>query len=106
MYRNQQEIIGFIYADAQKDFNYIAYTPPQHDYTWQYNFWRANHASTGVKQVVKTQATMYAIIEPDPGYPDRIKEWFKVREYDGVVAAEKTFPSGILVQTRTREITP
>ncbi|MCL5676050.1 MAG: hypothetical protein M1120_02890 [Patescibacteria group bacterium] len=103
VYRNQLAVLDYIYRQANKNnFNYIAYTPPQIEYTWRYLFWWYGRNKYGYEPVIKRQQRFYVIIEPDPGYPDRIKDWLKIRENDGKITKEYTLPSGIMVQTRVR----
>lgn len=103
VFRNQIRVIDYVYDQAGgKDFNYIAYTPPQIEYTWRYLFWWYGRTKYGHEPVIRRQERFYVIIEPDPGYEDRITMWFKIRENDGKVVKEYTLPSGIMVQTRLR----
>ena len=100
VYRNQREVVRATYNEAKTDFKYIAYTPPQLDYTWQYLFWFEGQKGQGFR-VREDSPIMYVIIEPDVGYPDRPKKWLEVRKNDGIVISERKFPSGIVVQTRS-----
>ncbi|MFZ5845045.1 MAG: hypothetical protein ACOY0S_01080 [Patescibacteria group bacterium] len=103
VYRNQLAVIDDIYRQAGgENFNYIAYTPPQIDYTWRYLFWWRSQTKYNFGPVIPRQGKYFVIIEPDPGYPQRIIDWLKVRENDGVLLGEKTFPSGIRLQLRRR----
>lgn len=104
VYRNQVEAINYIELQAIDDFNYIAYTPPQIDYSWQYLFWRLNSQNPKYKQTTIHKSQMFVIIEPDPGYERRITDWLKLRENDGIIVKTQEFPSGIIVQTRNREV--
>lgn len=99
VFHNQEEVVRTLFKEAKSDFKYIAYTPPQIDHTWKYLFWWKN-LSKKTYGLSENPPIMYVIIEPDPNYPERLKEWFKVREKDGVVVSEKRFSSGIVVQTR------
>ncbi len=103
-YRNQLQVLDYIYADAKgRDFKYIVYTPPVHDYTYQYLF-----SWYGKKQYhyipVEKSPLAYFIIEPDVYYPKRVTDWLKIRENDGKIINEKVFPSGIIVQTRVNNL--
>lgn len=101
VYRNQVAVIDYIYKDADgKKFNYIAYTPVVHDYTYQYLFSWYGEKKYHMIPAVNKADVFYVIIEPDPGYPGRIKDWLKVREHDGKVIKEKVVKGGITVQTR------
>lgn len=100
VFRNQREILDFIRAENTETFKYIAYNPAQHDYNWQYLFWWYKNKGSLPMYTEDNPAMMFVILEPDDAYPDRLKEWLKIRERDGVVLREVTFPSGIKVQTR------
>lgn len=99
VFHNQEEIVRTLFKEATNDFKYIAYTPPQIDHTWKYLFWWKNLRKKPYG-LSENPPIMYVVIEPDPNYPERINEWLKVRQRDGVVVSEKRFPSGIIVQTR------
>ena len=82
-----------------KDFKYVVYTPPVHDYTYRYLFmWRGQSKYHYLSN--EEAKTAFFIIEPDPGYEDRPKWWLKARENDGVIIKSTTLSSGIIVQTR------
>lgn len=103
VYRNQLSAIDYVYQQAGgHNFNYIAYTPPQIEYTWRYLFWWYGRKKYGFEPVQKRQERFYVIIEPDPGYERRITMWLEVRKNDGKIVKEETLPSGIMVQTRVR----
>ncbi|EKD87375.1 MAG: hypothetical protein ACD_36C00113G0002 [uncultured bacterium] len=99
VYHNQIEVVQTLYKETTSDFKYIAYTPPQIDYTWKYLF-RWENTKKYQYKLSEDPPIMYVILEPDEAYPERIKEWLRVRAKDGVVVSEKKFPSGIIVQTR------
>jgi len=102
VYRNQTEIIDYIYHEAShKKFNYIVYTPPIFDYPYQYFFkWYAVN-KYGYQPEKSAQKLLFVILEPDV-MPDRQKAWLEIRKDDGKIVKEKTFKSGIIVQTRSR----
>lgn len=102
VYRNQTEIIDYIYHEAShKKFNYIVYTPPIFDYPYQYLFkWYAVN-KYGYQPEKSAQKLLFVILEPDV-MPDRQKAWLEIRKDDGKIVKEKTFKSGIIVQTRSR----
>lgn len=103
VYRNQVAVIDYIYKDANgKQFNYIAYTPVVHDYTYQYLFDWYGKKAYGYSPSIETQDSLYVVIEQDPGYEGRIKDWLKIREGDGEVIAENVVKGGISVQKRRR----
>ena len=102
VYRNQVQIVDYIYKEAgSKKFNYLVYTPPIYDYPYQYLFkWY------GAKQYkytpdIKAQSLLFVVIEPD-NIPGRQEAWLEIRKEDGKIVKEKTFQSGIKVQTRLR----
>ncbi len=101
VYRNQEAVIDFIYKDAKnKPFNYIAYTPVVHDFTYQYLFSWYGNKTYGYVPRQKTADLFYVIIEPDFGNEYRIVDWLKVRENDGKILREKVIKGGIKVQIR------
>ncbi|KKR92066.1 MAG: hypothetical protein UY16_C0024G0007 [Candidatus Gottesmanbacteria bacterium GW2011_GWA2_47_9] len=104
VYRNQMEAMRYIYKEAGgSDFNVIAYTPPQIEYTWRYLSWWTKRGR-GYGEVAEKQPLLFVIIEPDYGYPQRVREWLWARDDDGEVTKQLMFNSGIIVQTRKREI--
>lgn len=103
VYRNQLAVIDYIYTDARgREFNYIAYTPVLHDFTYQYLFSWYGKSKYGYVPTRETQELFYVILEPDPGYEGRLSDWLKVREGDGVILNEKLIKGGISVQERRR----
>lgn len=104
VYRNQVEVVRYIYNEAGRDFDAIVYTPPQIDYSWRYLFWFMKKTyGWGVSDT--RQDKLFVIIEPDPDYPFRLADWLAIRKNDGSFVAKKLFPSGIKVQTRRRLLT-
>ncbi|MBI5449245.1 hypothetical protein HY948_02900 [Candidatus Gottesmanbacteria bacterium] len=104
VYRNQVEVIRYIYKEAGSDFDAIVYTPPQIDYSWRYLFWFMKKTyGWGVSDT--RQDKLFVIIEPDPDYPYRLADWLAIRKNDGSFVGKKLFPSGIKVQTRRRLLT-
>lgn len=100
VYRNQLEVIDYIYKQADgKPFKYVTYTPPIFDYTYQYLFKWYGSSKYKYEPVVEAP-TAFFIIEPDPGYEDRPKQWLKLREKDGKIIKSEELKSGIVVQTR------
>lgn len=100
VYRNQLHIIDYIYKDAnRKQFKYIIYTPPVHDYTYKYLFSWYGKKEYGYTPSEKAEV-MYVILEPDKENPQRLTAWLKEREHDGLVIAQKKLPGGIVVQKR------
>jgi len=100
VYRNQVAVIDYVYDNAQgKDFKYVVYTPPVHDYTYQYLFmW---YGQKMYHYTPKTQANLaFFILEPDMQYPSRLKDWLVQRAGDGKIIKSQTVKGGIIVQTR------
>lgn len=100
VYKNQLEVIDYVYRQSQgKDFKYIVYTPPVHDYTYRYLFkW---YGSSKYHYLPSSSSHLaYFILEPDPQYPFRLTDWLKQREKDGRIVKTEKFKSGIIVQTR------
>lgn len=103
VYRNQTAVVDYVYKKANmKKFNYTAYTPVVHDYTYQYLFSWYGENKYGYKPSTEAQKLLYVVIEPDPGYEGRIKDWLKVRDGDGKIIGEEVVKGGIRVQTRNR----
>lgn len=103
VYRNQLAVIDYVYREASgKDFKYNVYTPPVFDYTYRYLLMWYGNKNYNYLPTESTKDATYAffIIEPDPGYEDRLKWWLKAREKDGKIIKVKKMPSGIVIQTR------
>ena len=101
VYRNQIAIIDYVYNDAKgRDFKYIVYTPPVHDYTYRYLFSWYGKKKYGYIPAKKSTGLFYVILEPDYDLPFRLKDWLKNRESDGIIQKEKIVKGGIVVQTR------
>jgi hypothetical protein len=100
IYRNQLKVIDYVYSQAKGGkFKYVVYTPPVNDYTYQYLFkWYGNNKYHYQPSEIANLA--YFIIEPDPGFEDRPRQWFIQRENDGKIVKLQKFDSGIVVQTR------
>lgn len=100
VYRNQLEVIDYIYAKAKgKEFKYVVYTPPVHDYTYKYLFlW---HGPKEYKYFpVEKSNLAFFILEPDVENPERLNSWLNERKGDGKIIETKKLKSGIMVQTR------
>lgn len=100
IYRNQVEAVNYVYKESYgKDFKYVVYTPPVHDYTYRYIFkWYGSkkyHYLPSDKSRVA-----YFILEPDKQFPSRLNDWLKLREKDGKIIKTEKFKSGIIIQTR------
>jgi hypothetical protein len=100
VYKNQLEVVDYTYDESKgKNFKYVVYTPPVHDYTYRYLFmWYGSNKYHYLPSAKSNLA--YFIIEPDPGYPDRPKWWLEARIKDGKIVKTHKFKSGIVVQTR------
>lgn len=100
LYRNQLAVVDYVYKEAKgKDFKYVVYTPPVHDYTYQYLFQWYGPREYNYSPNIEAN-TAFFIIEPDPGYEDRPKWWLKDRENDGKIIKSETLKGGVVVQTR------
>ncbi|HVZ67442.1 MAG TPA: glycosyltransferase family 39 protein [Patescibacteria group bacterium] len=100
VYRNQIGVIDYVYANAKgHDFKYVVYTPPVHDYTYQYLFRWYGPKTYKYAPSDKSKLAFF-IIEPDPSNPGRITDWLKARVGDGNIINTKTLKGGIVVQTR------
>lgn len=105
VYRNQIAALDYIYKDANKrKFNYIVYTPPVHDYTYQYLFQWYGFKEYGYRPEKEAQRLLYIILEPDHENSQRLVDWLVIREGDGEVINEQVVKGGIKVQTRVRTL--
>jgi len=101
LYKNQEQVIDYVYQESHgKKFNEIVYTPPVHDYTYQYLFRWFGKKKYHYLPSTSKESLLFVILEPDIGYEGRLRDWLDARKDDGKIVKEKTFPSGILVQTR------
>lgn len=101
LYRNQLGVVDFIYKYAQgKNFNYIVYTPPVHDYTYRYIFSWYGKNTYGYIPSEKKDRLFFLIMEPDNQYPNRLEAWLTVRENDGKIIENIKLPGEINVQIR------
>lgn len=100
VYRNQLAVVDYVYKEAKgKDFKYVVYTPPVHDYTYRYLFkWYGQNKYNYLPS--NSSRLAYFILEPDSQYPSRLTDWLKLREKDGQIIRTEKFKSGIVVQTR------
>ncbi len=105
LYRNQLEVVDYIYTNAKGDkFNYSAYTPPIHDYTYRYLFsWYGQNKYRYLPSLSNDpQKKFFFIIEPDLERPFLQKKWLDYRINDGKVIKQEKLKSGIIIQTRQR----
>lgn len=101
VYRNQIAVVDYIYRDARgKNFKYIVYTPPVHDYSYKYLFSWYGKKKYGYIPSEKNSQLFYVILEPDYDFPFRLKDWLKLRERDGIIQKEEIVRGGITVQKR------
>lgn len=99
-YKNQQEIIDFVYNEANgKNFKHVVYTPPVNDYTYRYLFSWYGKSKYGYVPSDKARLAFF-IIEPDPKFPQRIKDWLEARKNDGKIIKISKLKNGVIVQTR------
>ncbi len=100
VYANQVEVLDYVYSQsAGRNFKYVVYTPPVHDYTYRYLFqWYGPYKYHYLPSDKASLA--FFILEPDKSNPKRLSDWLKSRENDGNIIKSKTFYSGIIVQTR------
>lgn len=103
VFRNQIKILDALYQDANGvKFNYIAYTPPLHSYTWDYLFNWYGQKRYGYKPSVDKVGIYYFIIEPEFEHPQRLQDWLKLREGDGKIVKNETLAGGIILEKRIR----
>ena len=102
VYRNQLKVVDYVFEDAKDNqFKYVVYTPPVHDYTYQYLFsWRGDKNNNTPKQQADTA---YFILEPDREDPSRLTRWLEDRKNDGKIVSSKEMDGGIVVQKRIIE---
>ncbi len=101
VYRNQVAVIDYVYrAAAGKQFKYVVYTPPVHDYTYQYLFEWYGQKKYKYEPAEKSKLAFF-ILEPDPENPKRLTDWLAARVGDGHIILTKDVKAGIVVQTRT-----
>lgn len=100
VYRNQLEVIDHIYSEAKgEDFKYVVYTPPVHDYTYQYLFLWYGPKKYKYAPVEKSNLAFF-ILEPDLEHPERLANWLNNRKEDGKIVKTEKLKSGIVIQTR------
>ncbi len=100
VYRNQVKVVDYIYEKANKNpFKFIVYTPPVHDYTYEYLFNWYGPKKYGYTPN-ESSKLFFVILEPDNEQPQRLKDWLKVRENDGETIEVSKVTGGIVVQTR------
>ncbi len=101
LYRNQLAVIDNIYKQADgKDFNYVVYTPPVHDFTYQYIFLWYGKKHYGYIPKKEKSSLFFLIIEPDYQHPFRLTNWLEERKNDGRIIKEQKEKGGIILQTR------
>ncbi len=101
LYRSQLAVVDNIYKQANgKDFNYVVYTPPVHDYTYKYIFSWYGKKRYGYVPKKETASLFFLIMEPDYQYPFRLTNWLEERKDDGKIIKEEIEKGKIIVQTR------
>lgn len=101
VYRNQLAVVDFVYNKAKgKAFNEIVYTPPVHDYPYQYLFSWYGPKNYHYAPSTKNEKLFFVIIEPNIDRPELLRDWLKVREHDGVIKDQQRIKGGVIVQTR------
>lgn len=100
VYRNHIAIIDYIYRESDgKEFKYVLYTPPVHDYTYRYLFsWYGKKRYNRVPSDQNAKLSFF-IIEPDNVFWHRRNQWLEVRRADGKIIKEERF-RWVIVQTR------
>src|SRR5690606_4093044 len=97
VYRNQIAVVDYVYGEAGgKDFKYVVYTPPLHDYTYQYLFSWYGQNKYGYKPLIQA-GTAYFILEPDYEHTDRLTSWLEERKEDGKIIKEEDVIGGVVV---------
>ena len=103
VFRNQIAVVDYVYQQARGEkFNYIAYTPPLIDYTWQYLFSWYGKRKYGYPPSQSTQRLFFVILEPDYQMPERREIWLEQRKGDGRIVKREIVKGGIEVETRVR----
>lgn len=101
VYRNQIAVIDYIYKNSKgKNFNYVAYTPPIYDYTYQYLFSWYGKKKYGYTPSLSKQENFFLILEPDYDHPLFLEKWLEVRKNDGKLIREEVVKGEIKVQKR------
>jgi len=101
VYRNQLAVADYVYKQANgKDFNYVLYTPPVHDYTYKYLFSWYGKNRYGYAPKIGKASLFFLIMEPDYQYPFRLTDWLKERKNDGKIVKEEVSKGNVTIQTR------
>lgn len=101
VYRNQLAVVDFVYHKAHGEhFNYIVYTPPVYDYTYQYLFAWYGEKTYGYTPSKEKKSLFFVILEPDYQYPSRLQQWLDIRKNDGKILLQQVVKGGISVQER------
>lgn len=100
VYRNQLAVIDYVYNESKgKKFKYVVYTPPVHDYTYQYLFTWYGQKRFGYKPSLQSDLAFF-ILEPDFQDPSRLENWLRQRQGDGKIIKIEKSRGGIVIQTR------
>ena len=101
VYRNQIEVVNWIYQDADKhNFSVEVYTPSLIDYPYQYLFLWYGKKKFGYLPVNDNKLVYYILEGPKDGWGRT--RFLKDREGDGNIVSEKIVQAGITVQKRQR----
>lgn len=101
VYRNQLATIQYVYIKANNQpFNYIAYTPTVHDFTYRYLFSWYGKTHYGYFPSIKKEKQFFVVMEPDHERPSRLTQWLEIRKGDGKILSEEVVKGGIKVQIR------
>lgn len=100
VYKNQVATVDYAYKNAAgKDFKYVVYTPPLHDYTYQYLFMWYGVNKYHYAYDPNSRLAFF-ILEPDYEDPSRLTTWLKQRAGDGKIIKTETLKGNIIIQTR------
>ena len=98
-YKSHISIVDRVYALAgERDFKYVVYTPPVHDYTYRYLFRWYGPKKYGYSPKDISE-TAFFIIEPDPNQARR-QDWIQERKGDGEIIKEELLRNGVIIQER------
>lgn len=101
LYRNQLAVVDNIYKQANgKEFNYVLYTPPVHDFTYKYIFLWYGKEHYGYTPKKEKASLFFLILEPDYQHSFRLTNWLEERKNDGKIIKEEIEKGNITIQTR------
>lgn len=104
VYRNHIAVVDYIYKQSEnKEFKYVLYTPPVHDYTYKYLFsWYGGNKYKKLPDDTNAKL-LFLIVEPDLDYYHRRLDWLKERSEDGKLIKQERVIGNIVVYTKTLE---